>query len=82
VECPIADLDGVLEAARGLHPEMCTLARSNQGDRPADLSPHVNVWMAHTAGIAQMIDLVRVLTSRKRGPKKAAAPERTWAGVA
>jgi hypothetical protein len=49
------------------------LARSDQFRPPEDLT-HVDVWLPHSAGMAEMIERIRVLAARKRGPKKVAAP--------
>jgi DNA-binding response OmpR family regulator len=69
VELPLPGIDQVWGLARGCHPEMRVLVRSDQFHPPVDTA--YDVWLPHSAGIAEMLERIHVLVARKRGPKKA-----------
>ena len=67
VELPLPGSEAAMKLARGVHPEIRVLARSD-ARMPPD-SGGYDVWLPHSAGMEEMLERMKVLMARKRGPK-------------
>lgn len=82
VELPLPDSEALMQSAQSLHPVLRTVVRSNEF-RPPDQLQLAHAWVPHAAGMAELVERIRVLAARKRGPQRALPPAKDeWRGVA